>query len=99
MAEPDWFGSDRRADGQRSNSTHHDSHSWCICGTTFDEKWPFAGIYGEGRSRTADTTIFSQGTGSHDLALVAGTFLIGHIGDLPLVSSGFGWIWVVSDQS
>jgi hypothetical protein len=59
----------------------------------------FAGIYGEGRSRTADTTIFSQGTRSLALAVVAGAFLIGPTGELPLVSCGFGWIWVMSHQS
>jgi hypothetical protein len=56
-------------------------------------------MYGEGRSRTADTTIFSQDTGRGDLAVVAGAFLLGAIGNLPLVSGGFGWVWVTSDQS
>jgi hypothetical protein len=53
-------GSDRRADGNRSNSTNHDSHSWCSCWNIEVRSWRFAGIYGEGRSRTADTTIFSR---------------------------------------
>jgi hypothetical protein len=49
----------------------------------------FPGIYGEGQNRTGDTTIFSQGNGSDDLAVVAGTFLIGSADELPLVSCGF----------
>jgi hypothetical protein len=51
--------------------------------------WRFAGTYGEGRGRTADTTIFSQDSGGGDLALVAGTFVIGPTAGLPLVSRGF----------
>jgi hypothetical protein len=54
---------------------------------------------GEGQNRTGDTTIFSQGTGSHDLAVVAGTFLMGQLLELPLVSGGFPWVWVMSGQS
>jgi hypothetical protein len=47
---------------------------------------------GEGQSRTGDTTIFSQGNGSHGLPGVAGTFLTGPTHELPLfpaVSAGF----------
>jgi hypothetical protein len=57
------------------------------------------GIYGEGQNRTGDTTILSQGPESPDLGVVAGAFLIGPTGELPLVSIGFGWVWVVSGKS
>jgi hypothetical protein len=54
---------------------------------------------GEGQNRTGDTTIFSQGNRSHDLAMAAGAFLNGGTQDLPLVSCGFLWIAVMRPTS
>jgi hypothetical protein len=65
--------------GRRSGLLEEEeiSGAWCSCRIREARRCRFAGIYGEGRSRTADTTIFSQGTRGHGLAVVAGTFLNG----------------------
>jgi hypothetical protein len=42
---------------------------------------------------------FQSGNSRPWLAVVAGTFLTGPAHELPLVSGGFGWIWVMRDQS
>jgi ketosteroid isomerase-like protein len=47
---------------------------------------------GEGQNRTGDTTIFSQGSGTVDFVVAAGTFLIRSGAELPLVSCGFPWV-------
>jgi hypothetical protein len=53
----------------------------------------FAGT-GGGRELTTDTTIFSQGAGHEDLAVVAGTFLNEGEQELPVDSRGFWRILV-----
>jgi hypothetical protein len=58
-------------------------------------KLPICRDYGEGRGRTADTTIFSQGIGAADLAVDAGTFLNDGDQELPVVSRGFWGIVIM----
>jgi hypothetical protein len=78
-----------RKRGPEPNWRHDDFEECCGVQRAKRKHGDLQGLMARGGGRTADTTIFSQDSGGGDLALVAGTFVIGPTAGLPLVSRGF----------